>query len=579
MTTDLEVTWPDNGKIFFLGDWCCRHNRKHVWDKLDYSIPKFHWHNRRKLKHDYHRLQSLNKALLYELTPILNCLHNQNRSQQFWELLIGYWLNTYTAVLLDRWTSLQSLSPHKAFRSYALPMDIESLACKDTYDFQVKSAEDTIWNHHLFSKLLESHEAVELIRIAPLDGETELKNGPQDYSGSRFKFLKLAALFLANKFKRNDKYFIISSYMPQPCLIWLEMLLGQFPIPHQSITDNIVSDYDWSMRRWKIEKNKCSGKFENLARTLLPILMPRIFLEGFSTLLNFAKHTPWPARPKLIFTSNSHFYNDIFKAWAAEKISHGAKLVIGEHGGLTPADFNGAHQYELNIADLYLTTGATGVFDHNKFSIGNFRKPLFETKPLKSGKAVLVCVNFPRHASDLRSQIISSQMQNYFQEQFRFVNSLPSRVKMQTEVRLYHHDYDWDQQKRWEENANDIKIGDSSIDLWDQAKSCRLVISTYAGSTYLEALSQNFPSVIFWDQSVWELNPRATELLMSLKEAGVFHPTPESAAQHVEKIWDNIDDWWHSPSTQKAVGSFCKAYCSPERTSLRKLSKTFRTLF
>ena len=203
---------------------------------------------------------------------------------------------------------------------------------------------------------------------------------------------------------------------------------------------------------------------------------------------------------------------------------------------------------------------------------------MLETKPLKSGKAVLVCVNFPRHASDLRSQIISSQMHKYFQEQFRFVNGLSSRVKKQMEVRLYHHDYGWDQQKRWAENANEIRIGDSSIDLWDQAKSCRLIISTYAGSTYLEALSQNFPSVIFWDQSVWELKPRATELLMSLKEVGVFHPTPESASQHVEKIWDNIDDWWHSTPTQKAVNSFCKVYCSRERTSLQKLSKTFRTL-
>ena len=167
MTTDLEVTWPDNGKIFFLGDWCCRNNRKHIWDKLDYSIPKFHWDNRQKLKNDYYQLQSLNRSLLCDLTPILNRLHNQKRNQKFWELLIGYWLNTYTAVLLDRWTSLQSLSPQRAFKSYALPTDKESLACKDTHDFQVKSAEDTLWNHHLFSMLLENHESVELIRMPP----------------------------------------------------------------------------------------------------------------------------------------------------------------------------------------------------------------------------------------------------------------------------------------------------------------------------------------------------------------------------------------------------------------------------
>ena len=31
VTTSDERTWPNLGKILFLGEWCLRPERKHVW--------------------------------------------------------------------------------------------------------------------------------------------------------------------------------------------------------------------------------------------------------------------------------------------------------------------------------------------------------------------------------------------------------------------------------------------------------------------------------------------------------------------------------------------------------------------
>ena len=46
-----------------------------------------------------------------------------------------------------------------------------------------------------------------------------------------------------------------------------------------------------------------------------------------------------------------------------------------------------------------------------------------------------------------------------------------------------------------------------------------------------------------------------------LKKVGIFHETPESAALHVSKVWDNVDGWWKSKPVRKALDQFKSEYC------------------
>ena len=53
VTTALEETWPTDGQpILFLGEWCKLFDRKHVWEKLDYTLATYHWDDRDKLYQD-----------------------------------------------------------------------------------------------------------------------------------------------------------------------------------------------------------------------------------------------------------------------------------------------------------------------------------------------------------------------------------------------------------------------------------------------------------------------------------------------------------------------------------------------
>ena len=57
-----------------------------------------------------------------------------------------------------------------------------------------------------------------------------------------------------------------------------------------------------------------------------------------------------------------------------------------------------------------------------------------------------------------------------------------------------------------------------------------------------------------------------------------FHETPESAANHMTKIWDDIPAWWQSESVQNNRKEFCDQYSRILENPLDKLETIFHEL-
>ena len=45
-----------------------------------------------------------------------------------------------------------------------------------------------------------------------------------------------------------------------------------------------------------------------------------------------------------------------------------------------------------------------------------------------------------------------------------------------------------------------------------------------------------------------------------LKSVGIFHETPEQAANQMIKVWDNVSAWWDNEELQKVRENFCNDY-------------------
>ena len=560
ITTALEKTWRDDEPVLFLGEWCQRYSRKDLWSKIDAKVLPYHWDDRTKLHADYQYLKKFYEQLLLELTVQLNQIHSVDHSQRYWRILIGPWLGLFTQTLFDRWASLKQATDKYEFSgTYTLIGQEETLVPNDMGDlvhFQVGDE----WNHHIYSTILSQFTAVPCIKRARIERVPKTASPITLKTRVKRELAKRYSQSLSVLTQDQDA-FLLNTYLPVIDEMRINWRLSKVPQLWRSVPPvKVAMDKNW--RQWVVSKINPSG-FEKCARTLIPQQIPKIYLEGYNQLVSQAMNLPWPKRPKTIWTSSSQWGDDVFKAWAAEKVDQGVPMVIGQHGGLYGVNrWSFLEDHEMEIGDYYLSWGWAKPGQPKIKPVGmiSAKQPL-GVYHLDQPYALLVIGTVPRQSSYLFSGSISSQRLDYFDAQYAFVKSLPAAIRDVLIVRLAAMDYGWDQAARWHDRFPDVRMDKGISNISNLIRKSRLSISTYNSTTYLESFAMDVPTVIYWNSSHWELRDSAITHFEDLKNVGIFHETPESAARQVAAIWDNVDTWWNSPAVREVLKNFKARYC------------------
>ena len=578
VTTALEDTWRDDVPVLFLGEWCRLHSRKDRWSKLDGEVLPYHWDDRAKLHSDYRYLADFYERLLRDLTVQLNQLHGVDHSLRYWRILIGPWLGYFTQMLFDRWASVQqAASRHELSGTIVFTGHEETLVPKSMEDFGRLYVGDE-WNHHLYAVILQRFTRVlctEKIR----DGSEEMP-GPESapVAGNRHIGRMLAAWYArgASILTSDRDAFLLSTYLPFRDEMRMNWRLGQVPQLWRPVPAVRVA-VDAGRRQW-IVNGENRSEFESCARYLIPRQLPTAHLEGYGRLIEQAACLPWPKQPKLIWTSNSSTGDDIFKAWAAGKIEQGSPLVIGQHGGhFGVGRWSFVEDHEIAISNCYLSWGWTEPETPKVRPVGQLKSKLpLGIRHTGQPGALLVTCTMPRYSYHMYSVMVSRQWLDYFRDQCTFIECLPQPIRDALTVRLYVQDYSWDQAARWRERFPGLRLDDGRSNINDLIRKCRLFISTYNATTYLESFAMDVPTVIYWNPDHWELRDSAIPYFEDLKRVGVFHETPESAARHMAVIWDDVDAWWTSPAVREVIEPFRARYCYLPANLLERIERALR---
>ena len=109
------------------------------------------------------------------------------------------------------------------------------------------------------------------------------------------------------------------------------------------------------------------------------------------------------------------------------------------------------------------------------------------------------------------------------------------------------------------------------INIFKAISESRLSVFSYESTGVLENLSLNLPLVCFWHNGLDDLFSDAIPYYKLLIDVGILHESPESAAEHIKKYWDNIDEWWESEGVQNARKVFCNQYARQADNPIRTL--------
>ena len=324
-------------------------------------------------------------------------------------------------------------------------------------------------------------------------------------------------------------------------------------------------------------------EFEDFVCAMIPEQIPVVYLEGYAQLGRQADALPWPARPKVIFTSNLYQFNEVFQIWAAKKIEAGAPLVIGQHGGIMGVGkWVPGEDHQVDIADRYLTwgwrDGRPQTLPALAFTIVNRATGKWNPQ----GKILLV--SSPMRVYSYRSSswpVGPNQSAQFIAEQLGFARALDAAVRARLLLRINTRQ---DRKtscfytEQWRDEFPGVEIDDSTQPIEKCLSQCRLFVYSFNSTGFLETLGRNIPTVIFWNPRYFELRSDAQPFFDRLKAVGIFHDNPESAARHISGIWADVAGWWNQAVVQEARRHFCARFAHTSKKPVRELSKSLAAI-
>ena len=560
----------------FLGAWAINSAEK---ERLkNPTILNYHWDDRDKLFEDYKYLQNIYEKISVHLYEKLNSIHSTNHSYKFWRMVVGPWLNQFIQMYFDRWFMLnEAVKKYHQLEIQSFILDSCDVVTNDMFDFENKSIED-LWNSSVYYEIAASFgKNITLSKISLKNEELKSQNkktkvliflriiSKKNLLGKIFeKFVKFI-LGLGQKIYSKNEIFLMQTFMGIKSECELQIKLGQVPKIWSSLKCPTFS-IDHKLRNWVLsvcDEHLEKNAFESLLLKKIANHIPKAYLEGYEWITKQVNEVKWPKNPNAIFTSNAFYSDDFFKVWAANKVeSNGSRYVIGQHGGGYGVwRFDSCLLHELEIADSFVSWGWKKNDSSKIAPLGNLKCYGRQLKPYHSGKALLVFTSLPRYSYRLYSVPVASvQMERYFNDHVLFLNTLHENVRSQLIIRTYGNDYGYEEKRLLSEKFKNVNYDNEELGIYDVLTSMRICVCTYNATTYLETMYFNFPTIAYWDKNYSEIQPEVEHLFELIRSVGILHDSPESAAFHLNNIWNNIDGWWHDKKVQNARKIFCENF-------------------
>ncbi len=562
-TTALQEFWDSSQELLCLGSWCLRHDQRTAWEGLRRRILPCPWDDRERFYRAAQDLDAFGEQLLPRLAEYLNAAHGVSQSVAYWRVLIGPWLLHYLHAVYDRYVHLtDALARHPDVTtivmdptSYRVPADLAET---------VKYLGADAYNLQLYSQLLQ--EMGHRFPAKPYAGPWVLaenggatKDRPPARHAAKRAFT--AGVWAAQRLQGARWRAALHDLDCSDALLIPLMRRSRWRVLPAAIRESwgwAAPGPVWDRRRLGLQALPAAGEFERLAVRLLPQHVPTLYLEGYQAAAAAAEHDR-PAVPVLV-SAAAWYFDEPFKFAAAAARQAGTRLIAAQHGGgYGLFRWMPFEQHERRVADAYL---AWGWADHQP-AIRNLPAPklsswLTQGPPQSPGAILFIATCHARYLYRFHSAPVGSQWPEYIHWQLRFLRRLPEALRASLLFRPYAHDYGQGLRAQITEAFPALQW-DGGAPIRSRLRGSRVVVIDHVGTTLLETLALNIPTILFWNPNRWEVRTEAAADMDGLRGAGILHHTPEDAAAAATRAYED-SAWWSSRSVQDARRGFVERH-------------------
>ncbi len=558
ITTPHNILKNTGKPILLLGEWCRLFHQRENLKNEDIELHPYHWNDRNKFAEDYYFLDNFYENKLISLSESLSSVHGVTSDIRYWRIIIGPWLRFFIDAVFDRYELIRTAKDTgKIYSTSVMTYSLDDWIPSDFNEFYSQFREDS-WNHIIFSECIKAQGLkfeLDIEALLPYE-KGKLK---QNSVKRLLKFLmEIYAVILPSSL---NKVVMVAAYLPLKKLKKLQMYLNQWPYLTSPFISVSKKNRD-QVKRAQLGLSNAETPFEKLLDKLICELIPYSYLENFQDFKNQGK-CKFPSDPCLIFTANAYQADDGFKVWAAGHVLNRVPLVIGQHGGHFGIGLlNQTEDHQVRIADVFATWGWTDKKNKNIIPLPAMKLPSEPVSCNVNGDILLVTASYPRYFYCHFSTPIAGLFVDYLDDQIRFCKSLKDSWKDMLKIRTDADIFGWEIHERFKYAELGESLDQSNEKFFDRLRNCRICVSSYNATVFLETLSANIPTIVFFDPNKYEIRAEAIGAMISLRAANILHDSPESAANFLNSLPPDISGWWNSEEVQETRRQFCQSFAN-----------------
>lgn len=544
-------------KNISLGNWC-----DNKIDKDTNYAVKYHWNDQNKIDKDYNYLINLYEKILNNLHIQLNTYHNVSFNNRYWRILIGPWLFSFIFSIFDRHEIIKSLE--KDYKNYYVNKYINNLKSINlfSYDSYFQTFDD-LWNYYIFIDLIENFTKIKIINLN--DNLNTIKLKKNNNKNSFKENIKNIFNLFNNK---NNKIVLDNAHLSIFDKIKFYFKIKQFPsFLNFNIYNKYLDDRSFMIsilkHDFKLSINT-QNSFEIYLNKKIENFIPRIFTTHFQSFNKFIDKQNFPNNPNLIYTNNSFFLNDVFNFYTANNIvKNKTNYIIGQHGGgYNIGKFHFIKNHENIICDSYISWGTT--YDEKSISGSILKSSKFHRLNVnyENKSKILIVTNAWERFPTWSLHLNGDSYEKYVINREYFLSKLNSTILSNIEIRLYKYNLYNLQKKYWMKKYPNLKIDNGINNIYHSFINSKIIITDFLYSTtYLESLYLNIPTILINDENLFQLDRDCISIINQLKDAKIYFNSYSLASEHLNKVYNNVNQWWFNENVIEAKRNFLEKYC------------------
>lgn len=288
----------------------------------------------------------------------------------------------------------------------------------------------------------------------------------------------------------------------------------------------------------------------------IALTAPVDLVESHHALATWADSTADPGL-RLLHTANAHQSSIPFRHLAFAQRRRGTILTVHQHGGGYGIDRRHlGEDHDVALADVFFSWGWT-----DARQVGTVR-PLPTAMPERARTTTTdyLLMSLPVTSRFYRLQpfLLPRHVENAVDHTAAFVGDLGDGVRL----RLRSSGRDVFPIERLSGASAHVTIDDGRHPGTIAASRSRLVVHNYLGTSWLETLAMDVPTVCFFDTGSFAPRESAKPFVDALTGVGILHHSGRDAARFVNSLGGTPDPWWNSTEVQEARRAFVSRYAN-----------------